>query len=145
MRHQYEPLSFCLNFLSLPLLLIPCFRCITLQPVREYDQKSKCRTQHALLNISGFRALLIFRRLRSQRDRIVLTIQRFVRHSIHGLRNLMIRMIGPLALIPGRLHYVNMCHPRVSSCSLILSSIFQVDLLAREDVRKPPDDMVSLA
>ena len=65
----------------------------------------------------------------------VLTIQRFVRHSIHGLRNLMIRMIGPLALIPGRLHYVIMCHPRVSSCSL-LSSIFLVNFLGREDVLK---------
>ena len=50
-------------------------------------------------------------------------------------------MIGPMALIPGRLSYANMCHPRVSSCTLISSSIFQLALLGREDVRKPPDDL----
>ena len=58
----------------------------------------------------------------------------------------MIGMIGPLVLIPGRLPYVHMCHPRVLSCPLIPSLIFQVDLLAREDVRTPPmANMVSLA
>ena len=75
MRHQYEPLSFCLNFLSLPLLLIPCFRCncFTLQPDRESDQKPKCRTHHALLIIFGFRALLMSRRLVSHNSKVCQT------------------------------------------------------------------------
>ena len=73
MRHQYEPLIFCLNFLSLPLLLTPCARCITLQPVRKYDQKSKCRTQHSLLNIFGFRALPMSRRLDSHNSKVCQT------------------------------------------------------------------------
>ena len=44
----------------------------------------------------------------------------------------------------GRLHYAIMCHPRVSTCSLTRSSIFQVIFFARLDVRTPPN-MVSLA
>ena len=53
-------------------------------------------------------------------------------------------MIVPLALIPGagRRNYMNMCHPRVSSRSLIRSLIFWLGVFARADVRKPPDDMV---
>ena len=105
MRHQYEPLSFCLNFLSLPFSLAPCFRCFTLQPVREYDQKSKCRTQHAVLIISGSRALLMSRRLDSHNSKasqgLIHTSQGAVRQSTHvdrGLRNLMMRIIGPRAL-----------------------------------------------
>ena len=58
-------------------------------------------------------------------DGLIVTIQRVVRHSVHSLQNLMIRMIGSLALIPGRLPYVHMCHPRVSTCSLLPSSIFR--------------------
>ena len=76
MQDQYEPLRFCLNFLSLPLLLTPCVRCITLQPVRKYDQKikvPKCRTQHSLLNIFGFRAPSMSRRLGSHNSKVCQT------------------------------------------------------------------------
>ena len=48
-------------------------------------------------------------------------------------------MTGPLESTPGRIPYANMPHPRVRTCSVIRSSIFQDGLLAREDVRTPPD------
>ena len=64
-------------------------------------------------------------------------VHKIVAEYTHGLQNFMMRMIGPLALTPGR-HYANMRHPRVPHFPLLRSSIFQVDLLARLDVRNRP-------
>ena len=103
-RTPHAPFSFCLigNFLSLPLSHILCSRCFTLQPDRESDHKSTCRTQHTLLIIFCFCALMMFRTLDSHNSKVV-------RHSVHSLWNLMIRMIGSLGAFLMFICVTHMC------------------------------------
>ena len=119
---------------------VPCFRCFALQPGRESDQKPKCRTQHALAIICCFRALSMSRRLDSHNSKVCQT-QRSQFAEAYG-KDDRIPGIDPWAS--------SLCSHVPPTCvNFLTATLFNlsgwlVALLVREDVRTPPDMVITL-